>query len=157
MNCWELTECAMLVLGETPPSGKIVWRKPGACHKARFCAFGIYSLKALAFSEQLQVDDETLEGLVQFCKFTTTIYIPHFLASSIGCNSAIDDFLLFKKLFNYRSVDPQLADEALVVMRRHCWYLVPELVISTLFSAKLSDEKSRLAYNLQSQRPSPTH
>ena len=153
----ELAECAMLVLGETPPSGKIVWRKPGACHKARFCAFGIYSLKALAFSEQLQVDDETLEGLMQFCKFTTTIYIPHFLASSIGCNSAIDDFLLFKKLFNYRSVDPQLADEALVVMRRHCWYLVPELAISTLFSTKLSsDEKSRLAcklLTLQSQKP----
>ena len=62
------------------------------------------------------------------------------------------------KLFNYRSVDHQLADEALVVMRRHCWYLVPELVISTLFSAKLSsDEESRLVYNLQSQRPSPTH
>ena len=43
----ELAECAMLLLGETPPSGRIVWRKCGACHKARFCAFGIYSLKAL--------------------------------------------------------------------------------------------------------------
>ena len=32
----ELAECAMIILGECPPSGKIVWRKPGACHKARF-------------------------------------------------------------------------------------------------------------------------
>ena len=145
----ELAECAMLLLGETPPSGRVVWRKPGACHKARFCAFGIYSLKALAFSEQLQVDDETVEGLIQFCNFITTVYIPHFLASSIGCNSAVNDYILFKKLFSYRDVDPQLAEEALVVMRRHCWYLVPELITFSLFSTKLSqDEKSRLASKL---------
>ena len=36
----ELAECAMILLEETPPSGKITWRKPGACHKASFCTFG---------------------------------------------------------------------------------------------------------------------
>ena len=46
----ELAECVVLLLGETPPSGKIVWKKQGACHKARFFSFGIYSLKSLAFS-----------------------------------------------------------------------------------------------------------
>ena len=55
----ELAECAMIVLGETPPSGKILWKKPGACHKARFCAFGIYSLKAVAFAQQLELTDDT--------------------------------------------------------------------------------------------------
>ena len=38
----ELAECSVMLLGDVPPSGKIFWRKPGACHKARFCAFGIY-------------------------------------------------------------------------------------------------------------------
>ena len=32
----ELAENAMQVLGEAPPAGKIVWKKLGACHKARF-------------------------------------------------------------------------------------------------------------------------
>ena len=150
----ELAECAMLVLGETPPSGKVVWRKPGACHKARFMAFGIYSLKAFAFSKQLELDDETVEGLVQFCTFTVTLYIPHFLSSSIGCDSAVNDLQFFKKLYNYRSTDPQLADEALVVMRRHCWYLMPEVVPFSLFSSKLSkDEKSLLACKLLTLKP----
>ena len=46
-----------------------------------FCAFGIYSLKALAFARQLNLENETVEALKRFCRFTSTIYIPHFLAS----------------------------------------------------------------------------
>ena len=145
----ELAECAVILLGETPPSGKIFWRKPGACHKARFCAFGIYSLKALAFSQQLDLDDETVEALRRFCTFTTTIYIPHFLSSSIGCDAPVNDVSLFKKLYAFRSVDLQLAEEALVVLRRHCWYLTPEVVMFSLVSNKVStDEKARMASKL---------
>lgn len=145
----ELAECAVLVLGKIPPSGKIVWRKPGACHKARFCAFGIYSLKALAFARQLDLDDETVEALKRFCRFTSTIYIPHFLSSSIGSDSPVNDMSLYKKLFDYKRVDTQLAEEALVVLRRHGWYLTPEVVVFSLFSSKLSmDMKSRLASKL---------
>ena len=33
----ELAEYAMQVLGEAPPSGNIVRKKLGACHKARIC------------------------------------------------------------------------------------------------------------------------
>ena len=145
----ELADCAVILLGETPPSGKIFWRKPGACHKARFCAFGIYSLKALAFSQQMDLDDETVEALKRFCTFTTTIYIPHFLSSSIGCDAPVNDLCLFKKLYAFRAVDLQLAEEALVVLRRHCWYLTPEVVMFSLFSNKVStDEKSRMASKL---------
>ena len=61
----------------------------------------MYSLKMLAFRHQLELDDETVELLKQFCTFTTTIYIPHFLTSSIGCDTAINDILLFKKLFEF--------------------------------------------------------
>ena len=56
----ELAECAMMLLGETPKSGKISYKKTGACHKARFCAYGICSLKAFAFSEQLDLDEKPL-------------------------------------------------------------------------------------------------
>ena len=147
----ELATCAMVVLGETPPSGKVVWLKPGACHKARFCAFGIYSLKALAFSVQLDLDRETVDALKQFCSFIAVVYVPHFLASSIWSDSTVNDLQLFKKLFEYRNVDSQLADEALVVLRRHCWYLTPEVAVFSLFSKKVSpDEKSRLASKLLS-------
>ena len=145
----ELAECSVMLLGEIPPSGKIFWRKPGACHKARFCAFGIYGLKALAFSSQLDLDEETIDLLTRFCKFLILIYIPHFLSSSIGRDAPANDLDLFSKLFKFRSEDSQMADEALVVLRRHLWYLTPEVVIFSLFSPKVSaDEKSRLACRL---------
>ena len=142
----------MLLLGEIPPSNKIVWRKPGACHKARFMAFGIYSLKALAFSKQLNLEDDTVEGLQQFCSFITIIYIPHFLSSSVGRDSAVNDLNMYKTLFAYRSKDPQLAEEALVVMRRHGWYTTTEVVMFSLFSSKLSsDEKAEITCKLLRQ------
>ena len=145
----EIAECAMVILGETPPSGKIVWRKPGACHKARFMAFGIYSFKALAFSKQLDLEEETVDGLKQFCAFTATIYVPYFLASSMGSDAAVNDILMYMKLFAFRSTDPQLAEEALVVLRRHGWYSTPEVVMFSLFSTKVSeDEKARISCKL---------
>ena len=147
----ELAECAVLVLGELPPSGKIIWRKPGACHKARFCAFGIYSFKALAFAKQFDWDDDTIAGLRQFCAFTAIIYIPYFLSSSIGCDATVNDLDLYKKLYAYKNTDAQLAEESLVVHRRHGWYSTPEVSVFSLFSEKVSvDEKSRLACKLLS-------
>ena len=134
---------------------KIVWRKPGACHTARFCSFGIYSLKALAFAHQFDWDDETTALFKQFCSFISTIYIPYFLASSIGCDAAINDLGFYKKLFAYRSSEPQLAEESLVVLRRHGWYLTPKVAMFSLFSEKLStDVKSRVACKLLSMKAS---
>ena len=52
----ELVETSMVLLGEVPPS--FSWKKPGAAHKARFCSFGIYINKAIAFSEQLELEVE---------------------------------------------------------------------------------------------------
>ena len=113
----ELAECSVMLLGDVPPSGKIFWRRPGACHKARLCAFGIYGLKALAFSSQLNLDDESVQLLTRFCTFLTILYIPHFLSSSIGCDAPVNDLKLFKRLSVFRAVDSQLADEAIVVLR----------------------------------------
>ena len=128
-----------------------------ACHKARFFSFGIYSLKALAFSQQLELYGESIVALTRFCRFTTIIYILHFLASSVGCDSTVNDLTLYKKLFAYRSIDQQLADEVLVVLRRHGWYLTPDVAVFSLFSSKVSlEEKSRIASRLltfQTQAP----
>ena len=38
--------------GKLPGDKTIVWKKPGATHKARFMAFGLLVLKIFAFSEQ---------------------------------------------------------------------------------------------------------
>ena len=68
----------------------------------RFAAFGIYSNKALAFSEQLGLEPEMINDLKKFCSFFVTLYIPHFLSSSIGADASINDLSFYKHLFAYR-------------------------------------------------------
>ena len=54
----ELCEITLVLLGGELPGGKkIVWKKPGATHKARFLAFGLCALKIWAFSNQQVVKD----------------------------------------------------------------------------------------------------
>ena len=58
----------------------------------------------------------------------------------------MDDLELFKKLSEFRLVDSQLPDEAIVVHKIYCF---PEVLIFSLFSRKLFYyEKSRLASRL---------
>ena len=80
-------------------------------------AFALFSLKSLAFAKQLNVKEETVEYLKQFCSFIANIYTPQFLATSVGVDSSLNDLTFFKKLFCYRITDPQLAEAALVVFR----------------------------------------
>ena len=42
----------------------MVWKKPGATHKARFMAFGLLVLKIFTFSEQQVVKDHCLSDVV---------------------------------------------------------------------------------------------
>ena len=137
---------AMMLLGEKPPGDDMIWKKCGARHKARFMAYCIYSNKALAFSEQLEYDEEVVADLIKFCSFTCTLFIPQFLSSSIGADAAINDLTFYKHLFNYKEIDPTLAEVGLAVMRRHGWFLVEQVQPFSLFSSKLdNDMKSRLA------------
>ena len=50
--------------GKLPGDKTIVWKKPGATHKARFMAFGLLVLKIFAFSEQEVVKDHCLSDVV---------------------------------------------------------------------------------------------
>ena len=137
----------MVLLGETPPN--FTWKKPGAAHKARFCAFGIYINKALAFSEQLGFDREVVQALIRVATFITTLYVPYYISASSGCDAPVNDLEMFKKLKIYSLTDSELAESAQAVLCRHTWYLQEETVPFALFSKKLTiDEKSRLAAKL---------
>ena len=97
----ELAESALYLLGGINSK---FWRKPGATHKARFCAFGIYAMRAFAFGDQLDLDEQMLEDLGRFCQFLTTVYIPHFFSSPIGADAPYNDLNLYKKLQTYRCI-----------------------------------------------------
>ena len=149
----ELVELGMLLLGEDPPGG-MSWKKPGATHKARFCNFGIYICKALAFSDQLDIDNDNITKLTRVVTFLNTLYIPYFVSGSIGSDAPVNDLELFKKLVHFSSIDSELGDKAKAVLLRHTWYLQEETVPMALFSDKLpEDDKSRLACRILTHLP----
>ena len=62
----ELAEISVVMLGGKLPGDKpMVWKKPGATHKARFMAFGLLILKIFAFSEQQVVKENCLSDVVE--------------------------------------------------------------------------------------------
>ena len=140
-------ETSLVLLGETPPN--FSWKKPGAAHKARFCAFGIYINKALAFSDQLEFDKETAVALTRVAKFITTLYVPYYISASSGCDAPVNDLEMIKRLHKYSNTDPEVAESVLAVLCRHTWYLHVETIPFALFSKMLTiDEKTRLAARL---------
>ena len=51
--------------GKLPGDKPMVWRKPGATHKACFMAFGLLVLKIFTFSEQQVVKENCLSDVVE--------------------------------------------------------------------------------------------
>ena len=135
-------------MGGIPPGG-VSWKKPGANHKARFMANGLYSNVMFAFQDVLEYDADTVAGLRRFVVFNVLFYVPHFLSAGVGADAPFNDLQFYKKLCKFRAIDAELADTALNVLRRHLWYLTEEIVIFSLFSNRLTDdEKSRIAAKL---------
>ena len=78
-----------------------------------------------------------------------------FFTSSVGVDAPSNDLKLYKELLDFKKIDPVLATSALATLDRHRWYLVPSVVLFSLFSDKVSeDTKSRMAARLLSlERP----
>ena len=146
----EIAETSLVILGGDLPAGrKLFWKKPGATHKARFMAFGIYSNKMYSFSDQLDYDNEMKAALKRFTQFFTLLYIPYYLKASIGADSPHTDMEMYRSLYKYRRVDAVIAEKALAVLGRHGWYLTEQLVPFALFSNKVdNDTKSHKAAKL---------
>ena len=88
-----------------PAEKEFTWKKVGAVHKADFMAWSLCSMKAFAFSSQMDFSKETKENLWHFTLFQVTI----FLMSSIGSDAAVNDLTLYKKFVD---VDKVIGEKA---------------------------------------------
>ena len=69
----ELARTSLILLWEIPP-GSVKWMMPGASHKARFMAKGIYSNKMFAFQVTLGYDKVTIATLRRYVQFNCLMY-----------------------------------------------------------------------------------
>ena len=71
-----MAETSLVLLGGDLPAGRnLYWHKPGATHKARFMALGIYANMMCSVFDQLNYNKEMEAALQRFVQFFTLIRI----------------------------------------------------------------------------------
>ena len=148
----EALELVLITLGHK--TQKFSFKRPGACHKARWLAVVIYCLKINLFRVQLGIPPEDCLQLERLIRFICLIYIQHWYLSPTARNAPHMDLLLHKKMVSYLNVDREIANAVLDKLKRHTWYLNMEYAPFSLFSEFVSDdEKLEIATALNNVRP----
>ena len=131
---------------------------PGAYHHARFMGKSLYILKIYVLSHVFnRLTPREQQALHRLVRFIITLYGRYFLSASLSTAAPRHDAELWYNLHMYRHVDEVLAGKAISSVKRHLWYIVPELVVLALFDDEvLNDEKQVMATTLVSI-PRPAH
>jgi hypothetical protein len=148
----ELLNLAALMIGKEVD---VTIRKPGALHRARWMAKAIYSLKIellLSGNETvMELTGHELLGLQRFNRFVVCVYLRSWFTTRSAVDAPINDMQLIQRLEAYD--DEALRTTGLNMMKRHSWYLSPELATLALFSDKLTcDVKAQLVLNMTTDR-----
>ncbi len=130
-------------------------RQPGAFHHARFMGKSLYVLKTFMLSSQFPMSRFEKAGIRRIAQFVALLYGRYFLSASLSVDAPRLDLTFYYDLCEFRRYDQVAANQALTSVRRHLWYLTPELVILSLFDDNIPDiEKIVMAQTLR-QIPKP--
>ena len=130
-------------------------RQPGGLHRARWMAKAIYAMKIELLLDGNEVVIELaareLQGIKRFNRFVVTIYIQSWFSCRIVADASLNDIMLIQSLHDCD--DAALQSVGLKMMKRHSWYISPELATVALVSHHLSDEdKTQLVLNMKGDR-----
>jgi hypothetical protein len=163
----ELAELLNFILGGEPiriRAGEVFQvfelRKPGAYHHARFMGKSLYILKIYLLSHVFELSRRDSKNLDGIAEYIILIYVRYFLSSRLSTAAPRLDLSFWYELKTYRGLLPvtlqrKIVDEASRSVRRHLWYLCPELAVLGLFDDELSEyEKEKMALQL-TQTPCP--
>lgn len=142
-NYRELLELSLILMGHSIPN--YVLRKPGACHKARWMAPAIYSMKMYLLREHLELSAEEEESLKEFCLFVCLVYVKSWIICQITTDAPQNSLNFYKNLFHYSKLNKTISDTAIGKYSNHLWYIGPEMIFLSLFSSGVKiDEKQKI-------------
>ena len=146
----EFVKLSLVVLGDTEQfQHTFHFSPPGAYHRARWMAKGIYTLKLLLFREQFKMNAHELKAVKRISLFTVTLYVKAWLTSQSSCDAPLNDLNLLQSLESFLAVDKEVAAVALRKMKGHLWYISGDLIALSLFSDRVHNpEKMRIVQAL---------
>ena len=94
-------------------------------------------------------------GLNRLVTFIICIYGRKFLSNSTPAAAPLNDHRMYYDLQLYKSIDSEISRKGIETIKRHLWYLTPEMVVMALFDNGLTlDQKQLMATTLVSyQKP----
>ena len=140
----EFIKLSLVVLGETERFDNMHFSPPGAYHRARWMAKGIYCLKIFCFREQFKMNAHELQAMKRICIFTLTVYVKAWFSAPMTCDAPYNDLCLLQNIESYDAIDSQVAKVALNKMKGHLWYLSEDLVGLSLFSDQVNTPEKKL-------------
>lgn len=115
----------------------------------------IYILKIFLLKDLFPVTDNEMRKITRLVGFVLHLYGCFFLSASLSTAAPRIDLNFWYSLIQYQHIDPEIAASAKASMRRHLWYLTPELVVFGLFDDGLpNQEKQLMAVELR-RKPRP--
>jgi hypothetical protein len=110
----EFLKLCLVILDERQPGKESVqFSPPGAYHRARWMAKGIYCLKIYCFREQFRLTLNELKAMKHVVLFTVTIYVKAWFTAPSSCDAPLNDLCLLQILESYNATHTQVANIAL--------------------------------------------
>jgi hypothetical protein len=109
----------------------------------------IYLLKIFLLSNVFPLTQQEHDRITRLVGYVVRLYGRYFLSASLSVAAPRHDLTLWYDLRLYHRHDRDIAQAALTSVRRHLWYLCPELVVLALFDDFTTyDEKQMIAVTL---------
>ena len=134
----EMCELLVQYLGGSVKNFK--FKIPGADHHARWMSKVIYCLKLALLSDQYILEPDVMTKILECASFQSIIYCKYWFQCPIPVMAPLLDLQYYGKLLNWKQVSPIQAFELTKLLRKHLWYLTPELVTLSLFDQHVPAE-----------------
>ena len=128
---------------------------PGAYHRARWTAKGIYCLKLFGFRDQFQMSKYEMDSLRRICLFVCTIYADFWFATPLVSAAPMNDLQMLQLIELYVHVDSKIAKVGESKMRLHLWYLSEDLAALPLFGSDTTNEDKKAIVDVLQREPFP--
>ena len=138
----EFIELVKIFLGLIP-SEETKFRKPGACHHARWLSKVIYVLKIYIFRDQFKLTRREEKALTEISIFIIKIYFEAWFNAPLALKAPNHDLNFLKKLRAYRDIDDKISKMTIKKFENHLWYLNEETVAIGFFDNEVSVEIKR--------------
>ena len=143
----EFIELCTVFLNGKLAECRVIFKRPGALHKARWMAKLIYSIKICLFEHQIQdLPRGTITTLQQvskvrdFVNFVTLVYSTWWITTKSMQDAPWNDLNWYQSLLKYDNVLPEISSSAICAFQLHLLYLTAELVPVVLWSNKISGD-----------------